>query len=56
MNTDQFNREFAYQTTMNLVSKMLEASLITEAEFKIANSLMVAKYQPVIGSLAARTP
>ncbi len=47
----QFEREKNYQVSFAIAKTMLSKGLINRKEFAKINSLLVAKYQPLIGSL-----
>lgn len=55
MTDDQFKREQLFQITLSLVSKIHERSQITDDEFRELERLLIAKYQPLLGGLVART-
>ena len=47
LNTDDYNREEAYQLTMHYVRKMLEKSLISQQEYDAIDTIMRQKYRPI---------
>jgi hypothetical protein len=51
MDDEQFRAETAYQASLHLAQGMLQAGLLTEAEFTKARDLLLAKYKPLIGGL-----
>lgn len=51
MTKDEFRREKLYQTTMSLSRKMLEEGIISEEEYRQIDTIFLAKYQPVFGTL-----
>jgi hypothetical protein len=51
MDDEQFRAETAYQASLILAQGMLQAGLLTEAEFTKARDLLLAKYKPLIGGL-----
>ena len=56
MNEDQFEREKLYQATMNMFRSMLKKGLITEEQYTIIDTMMLQKYQPLLGTLFAAQP
>jgi len=48
---DNFNREKLYQATMSVARKMLSEGLISEEEYRQIDTIFLAKYQPVFGTL-----
>jgi len=53
MNSEQFKREQFYQTTVAIVRTMLNNHLITPDEFRQIDTMLLEKYQPLLGSLSA---
>jgi hypothetical protein len=51
MDDEQFRDETAYQASLSLAQGMLQAGLLTEAEFTKARDLLLAKYKPLLGGL-----
>ena len=51
MNEDQFEREKLYQATMNMFRSMLKKGLITEEQYTIIDTMFLAKYRPLFGTL-----
>lgn len=53
MSKEQMKREMLYQTTMSMVRRMLEKSLISEEEYAEIDTRMQEKYKPSLGTLFA---
>jgi len=53
MDDEQFRAETAYQASLFLAQGMLQAGLLTEAEFTKTKKLLLARYKPVFGGLFA---
>lgn len=51
MDKKNFRTETAFQITMRLIRDMQEKKLITEAEYRDAERLMLDKYKPFFASL-----
>ena len=51
MDDEQFRDETAYQASLILAQGMLQAGLLTEAEFTKARGLLLARYKPLLGGL-----
>jgi len=51
MNDEQFQRETAYQATMNMFQAMLKKGLITAEQYAIIDTNMLQKYRPLLGTL-----
>ncbi len=51
MSKEQMKREKLYQTTMSIVRKMLENSLISRKEYTVIDTKMQEKYKPTLGRL-----
>lgn len=51
MAKDDFVKEKLYQATMSMVRKMLREGLISEEEYRQIDTIFLAKYRPVIGTL-----
>lgn len=51
MTEKQFNSETAYQLTMSMVRKMLEQRLISKEEYAEIDTIMLRKYEPLLGSI-----
>jgi len=51
MDDEQFRAETAYQASLILAQSMLQAGLLTEAEFSKARQLLLARYKPSLGRL-----
>jgi len=51
MDDDQFKAETAYQASLILAQGMLQAGLLTEAEFSKVKELLLARYKPALGLL-----
>lgn len=51
MSKEEFRDEKLYQTTMHLARKMLSDGLISEEEYRQIDTIFLAKYKPVFGTL-----
>lgn len=51
MSKEEFKNEKLYQATMHIARKMLNEGLITEEEYRQIDTIFLAKYQPVFGTL-----
>lgn len=51
MSQEQFKRERNYRVSLSIAKSMLSRELITEWEYNKIDKMLVAKYNPVIGSL-----
>lgn len=51
MSKEQMRREKLYQATMSIVRKMLAEGLITEEEYRQIDTMFLAKYRPLFGTL-----
>ena len=51
MDDERFRAETAYQASLHLAQNMLQAGLLTEAEFTKARGLLLARYKPLLGEL-----
>jgi hypothetical protein len=51
MDDERFRAETAYQASLILAQGMLQAGLLTEAEFTKAKELLLARYKPLLGGL-----
>lgn len=54
MTKEQFEREKNYQVSRSIVSSWLKKGIITEKEYKKIDTKLVAKFQPIIGTLNLR--
>ena len=48
---EQLTNEKLYQATMSMVRKMLAEGLITEEEYRQIDTMFLAKYRPLFGTL-----
>ena len=48
---EQMRQEKLYQATMSMVRKMLAEGLITEEEYRQIDTMFLAKYRPLFGTL-----
>lgn len=48
---EQLTNEKLYQATMSMVRRMLEQGLISEEEYRQIDTMFLAKYRPVFGTL-----
>lgn len=53
MTDEQFERETLYQATMNLFQALLKKELISEEQYAVIDTKMLAKYKPLLGTLFA---
>ena len=51
MDNSQFERERNYQISLSIAKRMLSKGLIDKKDFIKIDTLLVAKYHPLIGSL-----
>lgn len=51
VNKNDFRNEKLYQATMGMARKMLSEGLISEEEYRQIDTIFLAKYQPVFGTL-----
>ena len=51
MSKEQMRQEKLYQVTMSMVRKMLAEGLITEEEYRQIDTMFLAKYRPLFGTL-----
>ena len=51
MSKEQMRQEKLYQATMSMVRKMLAEGLITEEEYRQIDTMFLAKYRPLFGTL-----
>ena len=53
MSKEQMTNEKLYQATMSMVRKMLAEGLITEEEYRQIDTMFLAKYRPLFGTLCS---
>lgn len=53
MSKEQMRQEKLYQATMSMVRKMLAEGLITEEEYRQIDTMFLAKYRPLFGTLCS---
>ncbi len=51
MTKEQFKEEKNYQASKMCFHKMLEKGVITQEEYKQIGTILLEKYQPLLGSL-----
>lgn len=51
MSEEQFKRERNYRIALSIAKSMLSRKLITDQEYSKIDKMLVAKYNPIIGSL-----
>lgn len=51
MTNEQFEAESHYQAAISIVKSMLKNDLITPQEYNKINTIMLKKYQPILGGL-----
>ncbi len=57
MNRDDFEREAKYESRMAVARTMLRTGVITKEEYGQIDTIFLAKYRPLLGSLrAVKTP
>ena len=50
---EDFRNEKLYQATMGMARKMLSEGLISEEEYRQIDTIFLAKYQPVFGTVCS---
>jgi len=53
MSRDNFNRERLYQASVAVARIMLNRGVITQDEYCRIDTILLEKYQPILGSLQA---
>lgn len=53
MNSNDFNSEMMYQTTMSIARNLLKQGAIDEKEYDEIDTMFAQKYAPKIGTLLA---
>jgi hypothetical protein len=53
MSKEQFDRERLYQATLAVARTMLARGIITEDDYCKFDTILLAKYRPILGSLQA---
>lgn len=51
MTKEQFKAESSYRVSMDVVGSMLKNGLLTKKEYDKIDTIMLKKYQPILGSL-----
>ncbi|MCI8403298.1 MAG: hypothetical protein HFG29_10735 [Eubacterium sp.] len=51
MTKEQFKAESSYRVSMAVVGSMLKNGLLTKKEYDKIDTIMLKKYQPILGSL-----
>lgn len=51
MNTIHFERERFYQVTLAVIRFIYKQGMLTEKELREIDSIMLAKYRPLLGTL-----
>ena len=51
MTTLQFEGEKSYRLAITIAKTMLNNNLISKSDFKKIDSMLISKYQPIIGGL-----
>ncbi|MCM1222969.1 MAG: hypothetical protein NC124_01555 [Clostridium sp.] len=51
MSKSDFRNEKLYQATMSMARRMLSEGLISEEEYRQIDTIFLAKYRPVFGTL-----
>ena len=51
MTKEQFQGEVNYRISMNIAARFLKKGLITEREYAKIDTIMLKKYEPILGSL-----
>ncbi len=52
MTLEQFKAEKNYRVALAIAKTMLGKGLINDREYKKINTILIAKYRPIIGALA----
>jgi len=53
MSREQFESEKNYRVALSIAKAMLSKGLISTQEYSAINTMLIAKYSPIIGSLTA---
>ena len=53
MSHEQFEREKNYRVSLSIAKAMLSKGIISEQEYSIIDTMLIARYRPIIGSLCA---
>lgn len=53
MTTEQLKREMNYRASMAMVKSMLNKGLVTKQEYRVIDTKLTKKYEPVLGSLCS---
>lgn len=51
MSHEQFEREKNYRVSLSIAKAMLSKGIISEQEYSIIDTMLIARYRPIIGSL-----
>lgn len=51
MSHEQFDGEKNYRVSLTIAKAMLSKKIITDKEYSIIDTMLIAKYKPIIGSL-----
>lgn len=51
MTAEEFQREKEYQTVMCIVQSMRKNGIISQSDYEKIKTLMIEKYNPLLGSL-----
>ncbi len=51
MSKEQFEREKNYRVSLSIAKSMLKKGIITEQDYCKIDTMLIAKYRPIIGSL-----
>ena len=51
MSYEKFESEKMYQITLHIVRKLMQEGLLTEDEMSIIDSMLIKKYNPLLGCL-----
>lgn len=54
MTQEQFEREKNYQAALSIAKSMLSRGFISEREYRKIDTILIAKYRPILGSLRSK--
>ena len=56
MTKEQFRAERLYQMSLSVAKTMLRKGIISEEEYSEIDTILLQKYQPILGTLLAGKP
>lgn len=56
MTNEQFQAELSYQTARQIADHFRKCGLLTEEEFTQINTILLAKYHPIFGTIFVDLP